>query len=124
MKLMNSATASRWGIRNTGKRETRNGVAWSADVYRNGVKVGTVDDEGNGGALTCRDLAGRYVGGGETERADRDWLAVLRSEIAACGITHHSAPAFALCLMADAADGVALCQHEHMIALVREACAS
>lgn len=34
----------------TDEVELHNGIAWTADLFRDGVRIGTVEDAGNGGA--------------------------------------------------------------------------
>lgn len=45
-------------MRTTGILEHSNGVAWTADLFREGVKIGTIEQEGHGGAdrVFIRDL--------------------------------------------------------------------
>jgi hypothetical protein len=69
----------------TGQLETSRGVAWTGDLMRNGVKVGSVENRGDGGAtevfLAAADqraelnavLAAAY---GESD-ADEDFIAHL-----------------------------------------------
>ena len=37
-------------IRTTGMLEHSSGIAWTAELFREGVKIGTVEQEGHGGA--------------------------------------------------------------------------
>lgn len=43
--------AEEYELRITNQIEFRGGVAWTADLLRNGVRVGAVEDRGDGGAV-------------------------------------------------------------------------
>lgn len=55
----------RYAFELTGQIETHNGVAWTADITKAGVKVGTVENHGTGGpnfhVWTDRVEGDRYV---------------------------------------------------------------
>lgn len=43
--------AEEYSMTITNQIEFRGGVAWTADLFRNGIRVGSVEDRGDGGAV-------------------------------------------------------------------------
>jgi hypothetical protein len=44
--------AEQYSVTITGQIETSRGITWTADLHRNNVTIGTIEDAGDGGAPT------------------------------------------------------------------------
>jgi len=63
-----------WSVRVTSKMQGREGFAYKATVYRDGIAVGTADNDGNGGEtwVTFKDDVNADLAGGPTRNAIRE----------------------------------------------------